>query len=352
MKQSTFLLYGANGYTGELIARLAVKQGIQPILAGRHRERVAALASELGLEYRVFGLGDPAEVDTALADMPVVLHCAGPFSHTARPMVDACLHMKTHYLDITGEIVVFETLARREAEARAAGVMLLPGAGFDVVPSDCLAAHLKSRLPSAENLVLAFRSSGSLSHGTATTMVESIHLGGVVRRNGKLTRVPAGWKTRQVDFGRGPRPAIMLPWGDVASAFYSTGIPNIEVYSALPPVVQQSLKASHYLRGLLGTGPAQRLLKRVVDAQPSGPDENARATGSSHFWGEVSSAAGQKAGARLHTPEGYALTAMTALSSACKALAGNAPAGFKTPSLAYGADFILEFAGVTREDLA
>ena len=145
----TFLLYGATGYTGSLTARMAVQRGLKPILAGRDPAKVKALADELGLAWRAFPLEDGAALNLALREVPVVLHCAGPYSRTYKPMVDACLRTGTHYLDITGELMEHEALAGRDAEAQAAGVMLLPSVGFDVVPSDCLAAHLKRRLPSA-----------------------------------------------------------------------------------------------------------------------------------------------------------------------------------------------------------
>jgi short subunit dehydrogenase-like uncharacterized protein len=228
---SPYLIYGANGYTGELIAREAVRRGQRPVVAGRNGEAVRGLASELGLEHRVFSLDDPRAVDERLKGMTAVLHCAGPFVHTFRPIADACLRAKANYLDVTGEVDVFERLAARDAEARAAGVMLLPGVGFDVVPTDCLAAHLKRRLPSATRLLLAFHSVGGLSRGTATTMIENLHRGGLIRRNGVLTPVPAAWRTRKVDFGRGPRTVVSIPWGDVSTAYRSTGIPNIEVYT-------------------------------------------------------------------------------------------------------------------------
>src|SRR5262245_60401783 len=229
-----FLIYGANGYTGALIARAAVVRGHRPVLAGRNAETLAALAAELGVEYRVFALDVPGQVAAEISGMQAVLHCAGPFAHTYSPMADACLHAGVHYLDITGEVAVFEGLVARSAAAQAAGVMLLPGVGFDVVPSDCLAAHLKRRLPSATHLALGFQSLGRVSRGTATTMAENIHRGGLVRRDGVLRRVPAAWKTRVIDFGTGPVKAITIPWGDLSTAFHSTAIPNIEVYMAAP----------------------------------------------------------------------------------------------------------------------
>src|SRR5262245_5159622 len=200
-----FLVYGANGYTGELAVRLAVQRGLRPILAGRSDTTITALAQELRLDHRIFRLDDPAAVDAGLAGVRAVLHCAGPFAHTYRAMAEACLRTKTHYLDVTGEIVVFEALAARDAEAKAAGVMLMPGVGFDVVPSDCLAVHLKQRLPNATHLALGFHTTGRTSRGTATTIVENLGKPGAVRRDGILTPVPPAWKTRTIDFGTGPR---------------------------------------------------------------------------------------------------------------------------------------------------
>jgi short subunit dehydrogenase-like uncharacterized protein len=347
---SDYLIYGANGYTGALTARHAAARGHRPVLAGRSPEAVAALAKELGLEHRVFGLDDPAALDAGLRDVGAVLHCAGPFAHTAKAMADACLRTRTHYLDVTGEVVVFEGLAARDAEAKAAGVMLLPGVGFDVVPSDCLAAHLKRRLPSATRLVLGLRMLSRVSRGTATTMAENLHRGGLVRRGGVLTPVPGAWKSRLIDFGTGPVNAITIPWGDVSTAYHSTGIPDIEVYMAAPLGLRVAARLSRYLGWALGSRPVQGFLKKRIRAGPPGPTEAERQRGKSFLWGEVSDDAGRRAVSRLRSPEGYELTALAALAVVERVLAGDAPAGFQTPSRAYGPDFVLGIPGVVRED--
>ncbi|MGH9943515.1 MAG: saccharopine dehydrogenase family protein [Pyrinomonadaceae bacterium] len=347
---STFLLYGANGYTGTLIARLAVERGVRPILAGRNGDALRPLAEELKLEHRAFALDEASAVDKALKEVPLVLHCAGPFSHTSKPMADGCIRTRTHYLDITGEVAVFEALAARNAEARNAGVMLLPGVGFDVVPSDCLAAHLKKRLPSATKLTLAIKGVGRVSRGTATTMLENINRGGLVRRRGRLTPVPAAWRTRLIDFGRGPVEATTIPWGDVSTAFHSTGIPNIEVYAALPKSARRMMVLSRKLGWLLGSPAVQALLKSRIRTGPPGPSDEERARGKSLVWGEVEDDAGQRKTSRQSGPEGYTLTALTALAVVERVLDGQSPAGFQTPSRAYGADFVLEVDGVVRED--
>ncbi|MGB4802438.1 MAG: saccharopine dehydrogenase NADP-binding domain-containing protein [Anaerolineae bacterium] len=349
----SFLIYGATGYTGRLIAELAVAQSLRPLLAGRSAAALATLADELGLDYRVAPLADATALDAALDGVSAVLHAAGPFAHTAQPMVDACLRNRVHYLDITGEIAVFEALARRSAEAQAAGISLLPGVGFDVVPTDCLAAHLHARLPGATHLALAFRSVGSTwSRGTLRTMLEDIDRLGAIREQGKIRRVPAAWKTRAVDFGRGPVTCVTIPWGDVATAFYSTGIPNIEVYGVFPPAARRLLLASRWVGGLLASAPMQRVLKLAIGAGAPGPSADQRSQGFSLVWGEVRDDQGQARVSRLRTPEGYQLTALTSLAAVQRILAGGIPSGFQTPSLAFGADFIMQMAGVTRTDLA
>lgn len=346
----TWLLYGATGYTGELIAELARATGSAPILAGRNAATVGALAARLKLPHRVFGLDDPAAIDRALDGVKVVLHCAGPFSHTYRAMVDACLRNKAHYLDITGEVEVFEGCAARDREARAAGVMLMPGVGFDVVPSDCLAAHLKRRLPTATRLRLGFQAIGNPSRGTATTMVENLHKGNLVRKEGKLTPVPTAYRTREIDFGRGPRKGVCIPWGDVSTAWYSTQIPDIEVYMAAPAAVRAGMQLMPLLKPLVASAPVQRFLKSRLQAGPAGPTAEQRASGRSFLWGEAEDDAGGRVVSRLATPEGYSLTAESALAIARRADGGDAPPGYRTPSLAYGADFVLSLPGCTRTD--
>lgn len=348
--QARYLVYGAYGYTGELIARTAVARGHRPILAGRNAGAVQAIASELGLEARTFALDDPKAVDEGLAGVGVVVHSAGPFARTSRPMADACLRTKTHYLDVTGEVAVFESLAARDAEAKAAGIMLLPGAGFDVVPSDCLAAHLKSRLPSATHLALAFHSTEGFSRGTLTTVVENIDRGGLVRLDGALTPVPTAWKTRDIDFGRGSRAAVTIPWGDVSTAFHSTGIPNVAVYLAAPLGLRVGLVLSRPFGPLLGSSGVQSFLKRRIQAGPAGPTTEQRARSRSFLWGEVTDGNRGRAVSRLQTPGGYTLTALTSLAIVEKVLDGQAPPGFQTPSRAYGADFVLTIEGVSRQD--
>jgi len=346
----SFLIYGANGYTGELITRYAVERGMTPILAGRNAIAVEALAKKHHLEYRVFSLDEKDRLDAALQEVDMVLHCAGPFSLTSRPMVEACLRNKKHYTDITGEIAVFEAMARLDEKAKQAGIMIMPGVGFDVVPSDCLARHLKDRLPSATNLTLAFYGKGSrISHGTQATMTMNIGKGGAIRKDGKITSVPAAWKTREIDFGEVTKTGVTIPWGDVAAAFYSTEIPNIEVYTVVPKKQLKLFKLSRYLGWLMATKPVQDYLQKQIP--PGGPSDVERAKGRTLLWGEASDLNGNRVESKLQGPEGYTMTALTALNITQKILDGNLVAGFQTPSKAYGADLVLQIEGVSRQDV-
>lgn len=336
------LLYGANGYTGELIARIAVSRGQRPILAGRNREALAALGQRFGLPIRVFGLDSPGEIQRNLQGVQAVLHCAGPFSQTSKPMVDACLQGRVHYLDITGEIAVFEACSARNEEAKRQGIMLLPGVGFDVVPSDCLAQYVARRVPKATHLALAFQSSPFSSRGTMATSIEGMHAGRV-RKEGHLVVEPIGARVRSFDLGPGVKNAkfgMSIPWGDVSTAYFSTGIPNIEVYLIAPLPMRLSARFLPLLSPILRNERVKQFLKAQVHKRPPGPSDDQRRDNQCYLYAEASTAT-EKFAATLRTPEGYTLTALSALTIAGSTLLGDFKVGYQTPSSAYGPDLIL-----------
>ena len=341
-----FLLYGANGYTGSLIARAAKARGMTPMLAGRNEAAVKGLAEELDLPYRIFGLDDPDRLKQHLEDVHTVLHCAGPFSATSAPMVEACLQTGTHYLDITGEIDVFEAIRLHRDTAKARGVLLMPGCGFDVLPTDCLALMLKNRLPDATHLLLAFASSGRPSRGTAKTMVEGFKVGGRVRENGVLRHVPLAYKVTTLPFFTGPQLAMTIPWGDVSTAFYTTGIPNIEVYFAVTPKQIKQVRIMRRLRWLISLEWVQRYLKAQIDTRVAGPSEAQRRKAKTVVYGRVENADGQHVEMHLLTPNGYDLTVDASLRIVEHVLQSEVPAGFQTPARLMGAEFVLRLQGV------
>lgn len=332
-----WMLYGANGYTGAITAREAVRRGHAPVLAGRNREEIEALARELGCEARVFDLD---RID--LSGVEVVLHCAGPFAYTSGPMVQACLDAGVHYLDITGEIAVFEAVFARDEEAHRRNVLLLPGAGFDVVPTDCLAAMLHARMPDADELWLAFLSRGGVSRGTMKTMLDSIGEGGAIRQDGRIVRVPAMFDVRTIPFESGERPAMAIPWGDVATAYRSTGIPNIRVYRGASEGTIRRTRRYARLAPLLRIKPLKRMLQAYVSRTITGPTEQQRATGSVELWGRVANARGEELTMTLRTSEGYDFTVRSSLAAVDRVLAGIGKSGALTPSQAFGSEFVHE----------
>ena len=265
MQSNSFLLYGANGYTGELIARYAAKYNLQPILAGRRKELIEPLANKLNLPYRVFDLDDSAALLAALREVNVVVHAAGPFEFTAKPMLLACLLTGTHYLDINGDITVFEMIKQYDTAAKKAGVMLLPGVGFDVVPTDCLALQAKKSLPDANALQLAFATlGGSISHGTAITMANKLGEGGAVRKDGKITRSPLGHKGMMVDFGIKKLFVMSIPWGDISTAYFTTDIPDIETFTGMSKKTYNILKLQPLFNWLLRTDMVRNFIKKKI----------------------------------------------------------------------------------------
>jgi len=345
---SRFMIYGVNGYTGRLIAREAVRRGIKPLLAGRNRDEVDALAREFNLPRRVFELTQADEVKRNLDGVGVVLHCAGPFSRTAAPMLEACLDVNAHYLDITGEIDVFEMCQKVHARAKHQGTVVLPGSGFDVVPTDCLAAMLKQRLPDATSLVLAFEAGGGPSPGTAKTSVEGLSKGGRARIDGEIRNVPLAWKTREFLRDGKPRAAMTIPWGDVSTAFVSTGIRNIETYLVVPPKTIQRMQWMRRLQPLLKLGVVQNLMKQQVERSTPGPSEQRRRDSNCYVWGEVRNATGREVKQAMITPNGYDLTVTASLGIAEHLLQqAHAPAGgYFTPSQLMGAEYVLKLPGV------
>lgn len=347
MASQHWMIYGANGYTGHLLAAEAQRQGLTPILGGRNPAAVHALGSLLGLECRIFDVQQRERASAALADVAVVAHCAGPFSATSAPMLDACLASATHYVDITGEIGVFEAAQRRDSEARALGVVVCPGVGFDVIPSDCLAACLHQALPDAHELALGFDTASGLSPGTAKTTVEGLKFGGKVRRAGIITDVPLGYKRRAINFGRGEKNAVTIPWGDVATAYYSTGIDNIEVYLPAPPALALGMRLIDPLRPLLGLESVQNWLKRLVDKRVHGPDQTTRERLRTWLWGEARNAAGEVRTARLTTANGYDVTVHGTLLAVRHLLDYSGTGGYYTPSKLLGTRCVEQLPGST-----
>jgi short subunit dehydrogenase-like uncharacterized protein len=347
-EEPTWMIYGATGYTGRLIAREALQRGQTPILAGRNGPELRSLGAELDLPTRIFTLDNPEIVARQLRGVAAVLHCAGPFSATSTNMLAGCLRAHTHYLDITGEIAVFEAIFARAAEFQKAGIVVMPGVGYDVVPSDGLAALLKQELPDATQLTLAFgRSDPASSRGTLKTMVEATPYGTQMRQDGRIVRVDRPSPMMHVPPAGPPIQVIPVSWGDVSTAYHATGIPTITVYFAASAAERRQLAMPRLAQQVIGLAPVQALLKALIGRFVWGPSDEALSRGEMWLWGEVRNSAGKTAAMHMRTPSGYAYTADAAVTSTLALLRGVVPPGAYTTSMAFGANFTLGLRGVS-----
>ena len=352
-----WIIYGAYGYTGELVAREAVRRGHRPVLAGRDAARLRPLAESLGLEALPLDLGDGPALAKALAGVPLVFHAAGPFVHTSEPMIQACLAAGASYVDITGEIADFQNTFTHDAAARDRRVVLMSGAGFDVIPTDCLAAHVARQVPGATALEIAFSGLAQPSAGTAKSMFDGMLTGGFVRRQGALVSIPMGKGGKTVRFSDRERSVLPIPWGDLETAFHTTGIPDITTYMAIPGGLAAAARGGWMLgaaaapvaRWVLGAGPVKRSIVRSIEGRVRGPGEALREKARSHVWARAVDASGRAVEAWLDTLDGYSFTAVAGVRAVERILATR-PTGALTPAAAFGADFVLEIEGTVRHD--
>lgn len=343
----SWMIYGATGYTGKLILEEAVKRGEKPVIAGRNEKGLQELSTQHQVPFRLFSLENEDEILSGIKGVRAVLHCAGPFSKTMKPMADACLASGIHYLDITGEITVFESLFQRNKEAQDRKCVLLPGVGFDIFPTDCLAALLKKKLPDATELELAIHGWGKLSPGTTKTLFENLTRGSQIRRDGKIKEIPAFSLSSAANFSDGKRTVYATAWGDVSTAYFSTGIPNITVYAEAPASL---IKWRHLLSKVapLSEIPfVQGLFSKLIEKYVKGPTKEEQAKGRVYLWGRVRNSKGEVHEGTLDVCEAYHFTALSAVTSVQKLLNREVPGGCYTPSLLFGPEIIESFSEAT-----
>jgi len=352
---SNILIYGVNGYSGQLVVEEVLKLGLKPVLAGRNKKKVAALTEKYALEYKAFSLLDADDLVRELTGFNIVMHCAGPYVDTFAPMVDACIKVGADYLDLSGEMMVFEEAAARSSEFKTAGIMVMPGVAFDIVPSDSLAVYLKNKLPDATELGLYFNLFHNdikcIGRGSNTTFIRYIGKGNLVRINGEIVSKTAGFDGGRFDIDGKKIRMVGLPWGDVSTAYHSTGIGNIKTFMDLPELSILTMKMSNIFPSFWQSSPVQKLLAKVVTLLPESPDKEARSKKSCSILGEVRNEAGDTVRAILETTEVYNFTGISA-AAILKAVAnGRREPGHQTPGRLLGPDFVLDIAGTKRRDL-
>ncbi|MBD3341281.1 MAG: saccharopine dehydrogenase [Candidatus Lokiarchaeota archaeon] len=338
-----WLLYGAYGYTGKLLTDVAIKEGLRPVLGGRTSDKLISLAEEKNLEYDLFSLEDQSKLNSIIGNYELVLNAAGPFKYTAAPIVNACLKNSTHYLDITGEIDVFEKNFTHHDEAKEKQIAIISGVGFDVVPSDCMAVYVSDKVENPIELELGIAALSEFSPGTMKTVIENLPQGAVVRREGKIEHVPFGKNGKKVKFPDRQREVFPIAWGDIATAYRSTNISNITTYMPLPKQFEKTLKLfGSAVRNATKLNIVKKQAKKWVEKNIYGPDEKTRETARSYVWAKAKNDKGESSEAWLNTIEAYKLTSLTGIETVKKVLNGEI-LGSLTPAQAFGKEFILEF---------
>jgi short subunit dehydrogenase-like uncharacterized protein len=159
--------------------------------------------------------------------------------------------------------------------------------------------------------------------------------------------IPFASRAREIDFGEGSKLAIAIPWGDVSTAFRTTGIPNIEVYIPASPAAVRRMQGLNRWGWLLGAAPVQWWLKRRATRAPAGPDAQLRERTPVLLWGEVRNAAGRTVVGRMRVANGYTVTVHAALGLVDRLLAAPPHGRSYTPSQIAGADFAAQLPGST-----
>ncbi len=350
MPATSLVIYGATGYTGRLIVERALARGLAPVLAGRSAAAISALAAEHGLPFRVAAVDDPRGLGALVGGAALLVNAAGPFRVTASPLIEACIAAGVHYADITGEVVALEAAVARGPAARRRGVMLLPGIGFDVLPSDCLVAKVHARIPDATDLAVAFDAPLPLSRGSLRTAANQVGEGVQFRRHGKVVRMQAGALFRRFDFGSGARQSAAITLGDITTAYATTGVPNITTYLCAHPSVVWSVAAAPITGWLTQTATGREWIDDLLEFVPEGPTAEGRAAQRATIVAEATNAAGYRVTMRMHTPNVYAFTATAAVAAVERVLGGAVRPGFQTPALLFGADYAESFEGVSVVD--
>ena len=350
MGNENWMIYGAYGYTGALVAEEAIRRGHRPVLAGRSAEKLAPLAERLGLDSVVLDLTDEERLSRVLQDFDLVFHAAGPFVYTSAPMVRACLKAGANYLDVTGEVKVFEEILSQDQQARERGIALIPGVGFDVVATDCLARHVAEQIAHPPRLDIATSITSNVSPGTAKTMLNALPMGTLARRQGRLVRISVRQGMKRTRFLDREQAVLPVSLADIASAYRTTGAPDITTYTAFPERTAALFRrAEPVFRRVFAVGWLRRMAQRWIERSVRGPDEHMRQTERSQVWVRARNDAGVEKQAWLETSEAYQFTAVAGVRCVEKVLA-DPPQGAMTPALAFGADFVLEIPGTRHED--
>ncbi len=343
-ESSRLMIYGATGYSAQLILEELISRNVKPVIAGRNEAGIKKIADKFCCEFRIFDLTDNTRIDGALSNIHTLLNCAGPFRMTAKELIEACLRTKTNYLDITGEIPVMHLAFSMNKRAIKNGIVILPSVGFDIIPTDCLAKRLSEKMPDATNLKLGLiNNRGKISRGTWLTTLEFLKGPGRIRRNGNLIESPIGEYAVNVKLKNFSFSGLSIPWGDVYSSFRSTRIPDGEVYIAMSKTIVRFRKLLTLFLKVFRNEAIRNLVASYIRKNLTGPSKEERDLARTYVWGKVENAKGETIEEVYQVLEGYNLTAVGAAECSIRILNGSVNPGYYTPSLAFGSGFIDQF---------
>lgn len=309
--QGKLLIYGATGFTGNLVVREAARRGLDFEIAGRSEDKLAALSAELNVRYHVFSVDDMDGWEQSLEGKTALLNIAGPFSETANQAMEACIKFKVHYFDITAEVDIYRLAESKDAAAKAAGIMLLSGAGL-FTTYDPLVVHTIKRVENPVALRVAFKYSGGFTPGSVASSANIINAGLLVRKNGEIKKLDEA-SNAAFDLGDGPEDFSLMPLGGVVLSFKSTGIPDIEEYFKMAVPAELNTERS-------------KILVEVTDED------------------------GTIVRSMADMPDGYMPTATSAVEIVTRALNGSFKIGFQSPGSAYGAALLTSLTDVEITD--
>ncbi|HEX9342596.1 MAG TPA: saccharopine dehydrogenase NADP-binding domain-containing protein [Actinomycetota bacterium] len=368
------VVFGAAGYTGRLTVEALTAAGQRPVLAGRGRERLAALADQHGgLEAAVADATDPASVRALVEPGDVLVSTVGPFTRYGEPAVAAAAGMGVHYVDSTGEApFIRRVFAEFGPKAERSGAALLTAFGYDFVPGNLAgglaiqdarnaaggaadgAADGAGAVPRRVEIgyfLTGDTSASGMSSGTRATIATGPGQRQHVWRDGRLVTEPIARRVRRfaddgrqlpaVSFGGSeqlalPRWAPQLREVDVYLGWFGRRSRALQLASLLEPVALALPGARRRL---------QQRGERALGRTGQGPDAAARARTGALVIAVARDAAGRElARVRLAGGNGYDLTGQLLAFAATRLAAGEVNgAGALGPVDAFGLE-VLEAA--------
>ncbi|MBA2764334.1 MAG: saccharopine dehydrogenase NADP-binding domain-containing protein [Thermoleophilaceae bacterium] len=279
----TVVLYGATGYTGQLVTEELVARAVPFVLGGRREQALRALSASRGngAEIRIASVDDPASMRALMDGCDVVINCAGPFSLAGETVVAAAVDTATHYIDSTGEQPYMQAVFERHGPAaERAGVALVPAMAFDYVPGDCIARLAAAELEPLRELRLYYAVSGfGATRGTLRSSLEMLKGGDIVYEDGDWAPAPSYVAPERFEFPAplGLKSVSKYPSGEIvtvprhtqtrkvtARITSETFVPSPRLAGAMPymtPVISAALRT-----------PLRGVLHRAINRLPEGPE--------------------------------------------------------------------------------